>query len=328
MTLTHTIVTGSGGLVGGALVDALAGTTLVHRASTSREAPAERIFRWSPAEQTLNLPKVEIDAVVHLAGESIAARRWNEGHKRRVLESRVQGTGLWARTLANLEPRPRVFVCASAVGFYGATGARLVTEEDPRGEGFLADVCEAWESAADPAREAGIRVVHLRFGIILAGEGGALAKMPPRVQAGGGRCRRLRGAGLPVGVSPRRPSSDRVRAQPRLALRAGERRVSWARRQRRVYQSPGARPSPAHGDPPPRLLGPGRSRPRDGERNAANGSASVASRASRRGLRIPGPRVGGRARSDRGLNSAIRRASSEAATGKGPCRVHAQPGRA
>lgn len=125
-------------------------------------------------------------AVVHLAGEPIAARKWTSEQKQRIRDSRVNGTRLLAETLANAEEKPGVFVCASAIGFYGSRGNETLTEDSAPGEGFLADVTRAWEAAADPAREAGIRVVHLRFGIVLSPDGGALAKMLPVFKLGGG----------------------------------------------------------------------------------------------------------------------------------------------
>jgi uncharacterized protein (TIGR01777 family) len=128
-----------------------------------------------------------VDAVVHLAGESIAAGRWTAAVKERIRRSRVDGTRLLAETLARLERRPRVLVSASAVGYYGDRGDEPLTEESPPGVGFLADVARAWEAAADPARAVGIRVVHPRLGLVLAREGGALPRMalPFRLGLGG-----------------------------------------------------------------------------------------------------------------------------------------------
>ncbi|HQR18999.1 MAG TPA: TIGR01777 family oxidoreductase [Gemmatimonadales bacterium] len=128
-----------------------------------------------------------MDAAVHLAGESIAAGRWTAETKRRIRDSRVLGTRLLAESLARLMRRPRVLVTASAVGIYGDRGDDILNEDSPPGSDFLARVGQEWEAAAKPAAEAGIRVVHLRFGIILAREGGALPRMvrPFMLGAGG-----------------------------------------------------------------------------------------------------------------------------------------------
>jgi len=127
------------------------------------------------------------DAVVHLAGENIAARRWSKAQKDRIRESRASGTRQVAAWAARRDKPPSVLVCASAVGYYGDRGDEELTEESAAGEGFLAEVCRAWEEAADPARRAGIRVVHLRFGVVLSPKGGALKKMllPFKLGAGG-----------------------------------------------------------------------------------------------------------------------------------------------
>ncbi|MGA0370021.1 MAG: TIGR01777 family oxidoreductase, partial [Kiritimatiellia bacterium] len=118
-------------------------------------------------------------AVIHLAGEPIAARRWSEAQKKKISDSRVCGTRALAEALAGLTEKPECLVCASAIGFYGNRGEEVLRESSASGEGFLAEVVRDWEAAADPAREAGIRVVHLRIGIVLSPQGGALAKMLP-----------------------------------------------------------------------------------------------------------------------------------------------------
>jgi hypothetical protein len=123
-----------------------------------------------------------------LAGENIAARRWTAAYQARIRASRVEGTRLLAEALAAQSARPSVFVCASAVGFYGDRGDELLTEGSRAGEGFLAEVCREWEAASSAARTAGIRVVHLRFGMILSRRGGALARLVPIFRWGlGGR---------------------------------------------------------------------------------------------------------------------------------------------
>ena len=128
------------------------------------------------------------DAVIHLAGEGVASKRWTPEQKRRVLESRTQGTTLVATTIANLTSRPRVLLSASAIGYYGDRGDEILTEESAAGAGFLAEVCVQWEAATAPAQDAGIRVAHLRTGIVVGRSGGAVAKTLPLFKLGlGGR---------------------------------------------------------------------------------------------------------------------------------------------
>jgi uncharacterized protein (TIGR01777 family) len=143
---------------------------------------------WNPQTGRIDSAHLEgHDAVVHLAGENIAARRWTTEQKNRIRESRVQGTKLLCETLAKLRRPPRVLVSASAIGFYGDRGEEELNEASTSGSGFLPEVCKEWEAATEAAEKAGIRVVHLRFGIILGTRGGALAKMltPFRLGLGG-----------------------------------------------------------------------------------------------------------------------------------------------
>jgi uncharacterized protein (TIGR01777 family) len=143
---------------------------------------------WEPTRGLLPARELEgFDAVVHLAGENVASGRWTTGRKAAIRDSRVNGTGLLARRLAELDRRPRVFVSASAIGFYGDRGEDLLDETAAAGDGFLARTCVEWEASADPARDAGIRVVHPRIGVVLATDGGALARMlmPFRLGLGG-----------------------------------------------------------------------------------------------------------------------------------------------
>jgi uncharacterized protein (TIGR01777 family) len=136
---------------------------------------------------TVDLRALEgIDAVVHLAGAGVGDHRWTEAYKAEIRDSRVRGTDTIARAMAGLERRPTVLVSGSAIGFYGDTGDRAVDESTPAGSGFLADVVVAWEAAADPAREAGIRVVHPRTGLVVAGRGGAWGRLWPIFKLGGG----------------------------------------------------------------------------------------------------------------------------------------------
>jgi len=173
------LVSGSHGLVGAALIDYLEGLGHeVGRLVRRRSGHSEQEVLWQPTEGEIECEALEAyDAVVHLAGENIAEGRWTEDKKTRIRESRVQGTTLLAQTLAQLENPPRVLVCASAIGYYGSRGDETLDESSAPGTGFLADVCKAWEAACEPARTAGIRVVNLRIGVVLSGEGGALTKM-------------------------------------------------------------------------------------------------------------------------------------------------------
>lgn len=176
-------ITGATGLIGGAL-----GAYLREQGWTVRgiSRSGDEAIRWDPAAGELDAAALEgVDAVVHLAGENVAGR-WSDAKKRRIMESRVEGTTLIAQTLAGLERPPSVLVSASATGYYGDRGADRLAEDEPSGEGFLAEVCVAWEASAAPAAAAGIRVVHPRIGIVLAGEGGALAAMKTPFKMGVG----------------------------------------------------------------------------------------------------------------------------------------------
>ncbi len=172
-------VTGSTGLIGTALVRALrADGHHVLRLVRSRPTSAADEVYWNPSLGEIDAAALEgVDAVVHLAGENLAQVPWTEERKRRIRDSRVMGTSLIARTLAGLDRKPRVLASASAVGYYGDRGDEVLDERSPPGRGFLAEVCREWEASADPARAAGIRVVHPRFGVVLSGRGGALEKM-------------------------------------------------------------------------------------------------------------------------------------------------------
>lgn len=183
------LVSGSSGLIGSALLPALreAGHDVLRLVRRAPESPDE--VRWDVDAGTLDRDALgSVDAIVHLAGEGIGEKRWSPEQKRRILDSRVKGTRLLAETAAALDPRPSVFVCGSAVGFYGLRGDEVLTEESTSGDGFLADVVRQWEAAAAPAADAGIRTVLLRTGIILSPEGGALGRLLPLIKLGvGGR---------------------------------------------------------------------------------------------------------------------------------------------
>jgi hypothetical protein len=181
-------VTGTRGLLGSSLVPFL--TTAGHRViRLVRGRPADPSeVAWSAEAAAADPARLEgVDAVVHLAGENIAAGRWTEARKDEIRRSRVEGTRRLAAQLAGLRRPPKSLVCASAVGYYGHRGPETLTDAAPPGRGFLADVCQEWEAAAEPARQAGIRVVHMRLGVVLSPAGGALAKMllPFRLGLGG-----------------------------------------------------------------------------------------------------------------------------------------------
>lgn len=186
------IVTGSSGMVGAALVERLmAGGNGVRRLvrAGGNAVPGTREVSWRPEAGGIDRGGLEgADAVVHLAGESIAQGRWTAEKKARIRDSRVRGTRLLAEALAGLKRRPRVLVSASAVGFYGSRGDEPLDESSALGPGFLADVCREWETATRSASEAGIRVVNLRLGFVLSRRGGGLARMLPPFRLGlGGR---------------------------------------------------------------------------------------------------------------------------------------------
>ena len=181
-------MTGASGLIGASLTSLLraAGHAVI---PLVRRAPRHGEIGWDPAAGRIDSAALEgLDAVVHLAGESIGDRRWTAARKRRILESRTQGTGLLAGALAQLGRRPAILISASAIGYYGDRGDERLDERSAPGEGFLPLVTRAWEAATAPAEAAGIRVVRTRFGIVLSAEGGALARMLPPFRAGlGGR---------------------------------------------------------------------------------------------------------------------------------------------
>lgn len=182
-------LTGSSGLIGSALLTRFAQdghvmTRVVRNAGV--QDPQHRTTVWSPASGIIDPGGLEgHDAVVHLAGEDIAAGRWTPTRKQAIRESRIRGTRLLCETLAGLAHKPRVLITASGIGYYGNHEPdHRVDETSTRGTGFLADLVRDWEQAAAPAFAAGIRVVHTRFGIVLSPRGGALAKMLPPFKMG------------------------------------------------------------------------------------------------------------------------------------------------
>ena len=184
------LVSGSHGLIGSALVSLLAGRGhRIIRLVRRLPAPGPQEAGWDPQARTIDGRALEgLDAAIHLAGESVARGRWTAAKKARIRESRVESTRFLARTLAGLTRRPRVLICASAIGYYGHRGDEILVEESAPGQGFLAEVCREWEAAAEAARQAGIRVVHVRTGLVLSPTGGALGALLPLFRLGlGGR---------------------------------------------------------------------------------------------------------------------------------------------
>jgi len=174
-------VTGSSGLVGSALVPTL-------QSASHEVVRLKRPHHWDPERELVDVSAFAgLEAIVHLAGENIASGRWTEDRKRRIRDSRVKGTRRIAETISRMVPPPQVLVSASAIGYYGDRGNELLREESAPGTGFLPDVCRQWEAATDAATRKGIRVVHLRTGIVLSSKGGAMAKMltPFKLGVGG-----------------------------------------------------------------------------------------------------------------------------------------------
>jgi uncharacterized protein (TIGR01777 family) len=185
------IITGATGMIGSALVRSWQGepihvVRLVRRPPPSSDASGGETLLWNPnATPVANLDRLAgAETVIHLSGANIAAHRWTPAYKREIVTSRVDSTLALAQAITRLDPMPRVLVCASAIGIYGDRGDQLLTEDASPGTGFLATTCSAWEHAARPAEDAGIRVVHARFGVVLSPTAGALARLVPLFRLG------------------------------------------------------------------------------------------------------------------------------------------------
>ncbi|MFE4970134.1 TIGR01777 family oxidoreductase [Streptomyces sp. NPDC056660] len=189
MERSRIAVAGASGLIGSALVRSLRadGHEVVRLVRRGAHSAGE--VCWDPEGQYVDAAGLAgCDAVVNLAGAGIGDRRWTAAYKRQIRDSRVLGTAALAEAVAALEEPPRVFVSGSAMGFYGDTGDRVVDEDAPPGDGFLPSLCVEWEEAAAPAREAGIRTVFVRTGLVVARGGGAWGRLFPLFKAGlGGR---------------------------------------------------------------------------------------------------------------------------------------------
>ncbi len=183
------LITGSTGLIGTATHKMFKdGGHDAHRLVRGSARPDHNELHWNPDTGVLDPVRLEgFDAVIHLAGENIAARRWSPEQKKRIRDSRIAGTSLLAKTLAKLDAPPKVLVSASAIGFYGNRGDEVLTEESAAGTGYLSDTAKLWEAAAEPVKASGVRLVTLRTGIVLSSKGGALAKMlfPFKMGVGG-----------------------------------------------------------------------------------------------------------------------------------------------
>ena len=180
------VISGASGLIGTQLVAKLSSSghevvRLVRRSPKSGE------IQWNPKSGILDSAALEgADAVIHLSGAGIGDKRWTDGYRKEILDSRTATTALLAKTMASLSRKPSVFLSGSAIGIYGARNDEQLTEVSTHGTGFLAEVCEQWEAAAKPAVDAGIRTVYLRTGIVLSPKGGALKKLLPLFKLGVG----------------------------------------------------------------------------------------------------------------------------------------------
>jgi uncharacterized protein len=186
MTSARILVSGSSGPIGSALLPSLKAHGFeVTRLVRNSGSGSDQIV-WDPSSPLSPDAVSGFDAVIHLAGESIVGR-WTNAKKRRIVESRVQGTSHLAEAAARASQRPRVFVSASAIGFYGNRDDEVLREGSPSGAGFAAEICRAWEAAAQPAAQAGIRTAQMRIGVVMSADGGALPKMltPFRLGLGG-----------------------------------------------------------------------------------------------------------------------------------------------
>jgi uncharacterized protein (TIGR01777 family) len=177
-------ITGSSGLIGTALISHLSSlghtpVPMVRRAATGNE------ISWDPAAGRLDPADLNgVDAVVHLAGAGIGDSRWTPAYKKVLLESRTRSTNLLSEAIAAAEERPKVLLSGSAIGIYGSGGDQVFTEDSPAGKGFLAEICVDWETSTKMAEAAGVRVAHLRTGIVLSPDGGALKKQLPIFKLG------------------------------------------------------------------------------------------------------------------------------------------------
>jgi len=189
LRMARVLVSGASGPIGKALLPSLrtngAHITRLVRDNAPPTYSDEQTIPWHPGQPLSADALSGFDAVIHLAGETIVGR-WTESKKNKIRDSRVIGTRNLAQSLAQAKHRPQIFLCSSAIGYYGNRGDEALTEESAPGTGFLAEFCQEWEAATHPAAEAGIRTVAIRTGVVLSREGGALAKMLPPFKMGVG----------------------------------------------------------------------------------------------------------------------------------------------
>lgn len=247
------VIAGASGLVGNALVTALRAEGHDVRRLVRRAARAPDEIAWDPARGEIDRERISgVDAVVNLAGENLGAGRWTAARRERILRSRIDATRTLVAAVLGAAVKPAVFVNASAVGFYGDRGDEVLDEQSTRGTGFLPDVCAAWESAAERVGQVNVRTVMLRFGVILAREGGALAKMLPlfRLGLGGplGTGRQwmswisLDDAVGAIGLALR---DDRVRGPVNVVAPAPVTNADFTRELARAVRRPAFLPAPA-----------------------------------------------------------------------------------
>ncbi len=180
------LVTGASGLIGSALLPYLLNKGHSVIKLEREKSPVSGLF-WDPGNNIIELRNNKsFDAVIHLAGENVGDGRWTKKKKERIVSSRINGTSLISETIARLDPKPKIMLSASGIGFYGDQGNRIITENDSAGKGFLSDVCLKWEAATKPAKEAGIRVVYLRIAPVLSLKGGIIKKLLPVFKLGCG----------------------------------------------------------------------------------------------------------------------------------------------
>ncbi len=182
------LISGASGLVGSALINLLKQKGHSVSSLVRREAKSKNEVQWNPQSGIKNINDLEnFDAVIHLAGENIGGKRWTEEQKKKIRESRVKGTSVLRDAILKLKNPPKTFISASAIGFYGDRGNKTLDEESAVGTGFLPEVCQEWENSSKSLSEKGIRLVYIRIGVVLAPNGGALAKMlfPFKMGVGG-----------------------------------------------------------------------------------------------------------------------------------------------
>jgi uncharacterized protein len=187
---SNVLLSGASGMIGSALCNFLVNQSIaVVRLVRDEANPEYGQMHWDPMQPTLpEIPSafLPLDAAIHLSGANVAGHRWSKAYRRELIDSRVRSTEGLCRLFSQIKRPPEVLVCASAIGIYGDRGNEVLTEESTTGDGFLADLCREWEAASKAAEELGIRVVHLRFGVVLGRDGGVLAKLVPVFKAGVG----------------------------------------------------------------------------------------------------------------------------------------------